>query len=184
MDIQAIPATTPLGATTPAPAVQGEFTQAQTLANPTATPAYEVTVATTPASTAAATAGLQAADAEALAQQAVQAQQQVLSALRGGGADVATLLSGLPPGATATLLGGGWARPPQAVDAAEVEALWSFHFPFRRRDVTPVRESPRTEAAGEEEHGKSGALPRRYGPRGREEPEPEADESHTLDLLD
>jgi len=181
MELQAIQAT-PLPAT-PAPAApaQGGFAQAQAAALPSATPAYEVSVASPPL---AATVNLQAADAEALAQQAVQAQQSVLSALRSGSADASVLLSGLPPGATATLLGGGWARLPQGMDAVEAEAIWSFHFPYRRRETTQVRQSPRTEPAGEQERGRSGGLARRYGSKGQGEPEPEADEGHTLDILD
>lgn len=182
MELQPIQAT-PLP-TTPVPAAagQGGFAQAQAASQPAATPAYEVSVAN-PA-LAAPTAGLQAADAEALAQQAVQAQQSILSALRGGTADVSVLLSGLPPGATATLLGGGWARLPQGMDAAEAEALWSFHFPYRRWDETGIQHTARTEPTGEQEQGRSGGLARRYGSKGQGEPEPEADEGHTLDILD
>ncbi len=187
MDVQAI-TTNPILTTQP---ITQAAPGASFLDVSTPTPAFDVSLtpqATAVASTVdnqAATVDLQAEDATAQAELAFQAQQTVVSALRSGAADVANLLSGLPPGATANLLGGGWARVPQGTDPVEAEAVWAFHFPFRRRDIPAVTGSTRTDAARDKDKQAAKEEPLSgYGPHGEKESVPGLADGTTLDILD
>lgn len=132
-----------------------------------------------------AVADLQAVDLLAQASLVLQAQQTVLAAMSAGNSDVSLLLSGLPPGATATLLGGGWVRVPPGTDPAEAESLWAFHFPFLRPDVPAVTSPNRPDAAGDQEkHAGTGAPLTVYGPRGEKELPPGPTYTSTVDILD
>lgn len=185
MDITAITTSTlPLTQTTVSPAVT---TPDPVAATPAATPAFDVTLtALTAAATPAAadTLDLNAEDIAAQVEQAAVAQQTVLSAMRSG-ADVSTLLSGLPPGATATLLGGGFVRTPAGVNPSELDALWEFHFPFRGMDVPAVTSSTHPEPTREKDQHGAGSSPLTgYGPHGEKEPVPGQPPASTLDILD
>jgi len=185
MDVQAI---TPALATQPLTqaAVSATSFQDVAAAIPSATPAFDVSFTPSATAQAASATDFQAEDAAALAQQALQAQQTVLSALRSGATDVSLLLSGLPPGATATLLGGGWVRVPPGMDPSEVEALWAFHFPFRRQDVPAVTSSTRADPTHDQDKhpAKSEGPLTAYGAHGEQEPVPGQPGGSTLDILD
>ncbi|NTV75207.1 MAG: hypothetical protein HGA66_13505 [Holophaga sp.] len=185
MDITAITTTTlPLTQTTAGQALTASDPAAAT---PAATPAFDVTltaVTTAATSAAAGTLDLNAEDIASQVEQAAVAQQTVLSAMRSG-ADVSTLLSGLPPGATATLLGGGFVRTPAGVNASELDALWEFHFPFRRLDVPAVTSSTHPEPTREKDQHGAGSSPLTgYGPHGEKEPMPGQAPDSTLDIRD
>jgi len=133
----------------------------------------------------ASTAELQAEDLVAQAALALQAQQTVLAAMSAGTSDVSLLLSGLPPGATATLLGGGWVKVPPGTDPAEAESLWAFHFPFFRPNVPAVTSPTAPEATGDQgKHEGPGAPLTIYSPRGEKEAPAGPSYASTLDILD
>ncbi|BDU72861.1 hypothetical protein [Mesoterricola silvestris] len=156
------------------------------------TPAFDVALTALTTSTAAvvdltgtaAGVDLNAEDIAAQVEQAAVAQQTVLSAMRSG-ADVSTLLSGLPPGATATLLGGGFVRTPAGVNPSELDALWAFHFPFHRLDVPAVTSSTHAEPTRDKDKHGAGSSPLTgYGPHGEKEPVPGEPPPSTLDIMD
>jgi hypothetical protein len=186
MDIQAITTTiVPIAQpASPAP------TAAPDLQDPTvpttATPAFDVTLLTASAPQAAVEVDPQTEDLAALAEQALVAQQTVLSAMRSGVTDVSTLLSGLPPGATATLLGGGWSRVPPGASAEESGTVWSFLLPLRRENVPAVTTSAKAGATREKDQGGArGSAPlASYGPHGEKDSLPGLPGTSTVDILD
>jgi hypothetical protein len=185
MDIQAITSsnfTTAQPLTSAASAASASPELSQT----TATPAFEASFLTVSASQTEAGPDLQAQDLTALAEQALLAQQTVLSAMRSGSTDVSTLLSGLPAGATATLLGGGWARVPAGATAEEAGTVWAFLFPLRREHVPAVTTSSKAAATREKEHdgAREGEPLAFYGPHGEKEPLPAPPGTSTVDILD
>jgi hypothetical protein len=131
-------------------------------------------------------ADLQADDRVAEAALVLQAQQTILAALKSGAGDVALLLSGLPPGATATLLGGGWVRVPPGTEPGLAEALWAFQFPFYSMEIPAVTSPTRPNPAREE--GTRGGVKSQpltaYGSRGEKEAQPGLPFASTLDILD
>lgn len=144
--------------------------------------AYEATLVPVSTTVVSPQADLMEEDLAARTAQALAAQQSVLEALHGGG-DTSVLLSGLPAGSTATLLGGGWARPPLEVMTTEGESLLAVFFPFRALDVPAVTSS--TKAARDQEKraaGKGGATT--YGRTGEEETDSGEPGASTLDILD
>ncbi len=188
MDVTAITTALPLTPTTVSQTVTSpDPSAATTTAAPAATPAFDValtalTTTTNPAATGAL--DLNAGDVAAQVEQAAIAQQTVLSAMRSG-ADVSTLLSGLPPGATATLLGGGYVRTPAGVNPSELEALWEFYVPFRRRYVPAVTSSTHPEPTREKDKHGAGSSPLTgYGPHGEKEPVAGEQPDAILDILD
>jgi len=125
---------------------------------------------------------LTAADAAAQVEQIFQAQQALMAAMSSGGMDTALALSGLPPGATALLLGAGWVQPmPGTPRADPSDALWAFRFPFRREDVPAVTSA---NPAGPPKDKEPGAPLTAYGPQGETEPMPGQPGGVTLDILD
>ena len=125
---------------------------------------------------------LTAADAAAQVEQIFQAQQAIMAAMKSGGMDTALALSGLPPGATALLLGAGWVQPmPGNPRTDPSDALWAFRFPFRREDVPAVTPANPEAPAKDKEPG---APLTAYGPQGETEPMPGQPGGATLDILD
>lgn len=116
----------------------------------------------------------------------LQAQQTIVAALKSGAGDVALLLSGLPPGATATLLGGGWVRVPPGTEPGLAEALWAFQFPFYNIDIPAVTTATRPNPARDEGKRTGVKSPplTAYGPRGEKEAQPGLPSASTLDILD
>jgi hypothetical protein len=170
----------PEPATPPAQAASFQEVAAQVASTETAYEASFVPITTTvPAQ-----ADLMEEDLAARTAQALVAQQSVLEALHAG-ADTSVLLSGLPPGSTATLLGGGWARPPLEVITTEGESLLAAFFPFRLRDVPAVTSSTKAEAARDQDKraaDKGGATT--YRRTGEEEPDPGEPGASMLDILE
>ena len=194
MDITALTSSPILPTQTSTQAVD---TAAALPATTVASPAFEVSytslmpastdlqaqVAASSAENAAASSELQAEDILAQATQIQQTQQAVVAALTSGQVDSSLLRSGLPPGATATLLGGGWVRLPPGADAVEAEAIWAFHIPFRKTDVPAVDSPNRTPEARDQDKRPARKTPLAgYGRHGEEEPEPGA--APSLDILD
>ena len=132
-----------------------------------------------------------AADPQALAIAApdvtiADTQQAVQAALQAGASDVSLVLSGLPQGAIALMLGAGWTPVvPDGLNGAESAASWAFHFPLRVLDVPAVAST--SFAAHTGVRGKPADLPApltAYGSRGQPEPAPGASFASTMDLLD
>ena len=123
--------------------------------------------------------------AEAIVSQAamvLQAQDTLLAINRNG--DVGSLLAALPAGATAALMGGGWAWVPAAAD--HMQALWSFQFPFYGLDIPAVAVATRAEPSGEE-HGHpvfTGRALTTYNPHGKADAHAVQYLDSTVDLLD
>lgn len=129
----------------------------------------------------------------------------VLAAMQAGASDVTLMLSGLPQGSMATLLGGGWVQIPAGSNGVEAAGTWAFHFPFGPLEVPPV--TPASLAAHTEVKGRpSGgveALPSKgpqaeveggpseprpgltsYGSHGEKESSDGGTVASTLDLMD
>jgi hypothetical protein len=193
MDLSALQLTTlpyaALQAADPAPA-PGQPTYQEVASNltpsdlPTAGPDFEATFTPVAATQVDPTSELLEEDIAARTAEALVAQQSVVDALHAG-ADTSVLLSGLPPGATATLLGGGWAQaPPGAAPADASEQILAYFFPFRPRDVPAVASSSKAESAREQgRRAPEKPAPRTYGRAGEEE-EPILPPESTLDILD
>lgn len=148
-------------------------------------PAYDVAFTPVTATPVDPNAALLEEDLAARTAEALVAQQSVLNALNSGG-DTSVLLSGLPPGATATLLGGGWARVPPGTDPAETaERTLAYFFPFRPQDVPAVASSAKAEAAREQEkRAAEGRPPLKGYSKAGEEEEPREPGDSLLDILD
>ena len=113
-------------------------------------------------------------------------QQAVQAAIQAGASDVSLVLSGLPQGATALMMGAGWTPIiPDGLNGAESAASWAFHFPLRVLDVPAVTGATLASHTGVK--GKPADLPHpltAYGSHGEPEPQPGTTFASTMDLLD
>ena len=194
MDIQAV---TPLILTppTPLPATAAPVSFQATVASlatadptlaiaaaPTAIADEDATYIALPTLPVDMTPDLSATDAAAQAEQIFEAQQSVLAAMQSGAMDPALALSGLPPGATALLLGAGWVQPmPGTPRSDPSDALWAFRFPFRREDVPAVTSAGKANPPKDKEPGEPLTG---YGPQGEPEAMPGQQGKPTVDILD